>query len=89
MTHSPNLAKLAEIEQMALAEREVNHAALEACAIARSLLAEVGLAETKAAREGWMRACVFYKDIDAEGDAEVIAEMDSRWPLPPAPKGGV
>ena len=35
----------------------------------------------KAAREGWMRAAVFYKDIDAEADPEVIAEANRRWPL--------
>lgn len=35
----------------------------------------------KGAREGWMRAVVFYTDMDAEGDANVREEADRRWPL--------
>lgn len=36
----------------------------------------------KAAREGWMRACVFYMDMDAEApDSPYVAEMNKRWPL--------
>lgn len=36
----------------------------------------------KGAREGWIRACVFYKDMDAEDpNSEYSAEMNKRWPI--------
>jgi hypothetical protein len=35
----------------------------------------------RGAREGWMRAVVFYRDIDAESDGAVMDEINLRWPI--------
>lgn len=36
----------------------------------------------RGAREGWMRAAVFYVDLCAEANTEICAERDRRWPSP-------
>ncbi len=41
----------------------------------------VRAAFARGAREGWMRAAVFYQDLAAEDDPAVVAEMERRWPL--------
>lgn len=39
------------------------------------------------AREGWMRCGAYYVNIDFEEEPEQIANVESRWPLPPGPEG--
>jgi hypothetical protein len=36
----------------------------------------------RGAREGWMRAAVFYVDLCAEANSDICAERDRRWPTP-------
>jgi hypothetical protein len=35
------------------------------------------------ARQGWMRACVWYMEMSKFECRDFMAEMNRRWPLPP------
>lgn len=61
--------------------REAKERAEKAVAERDQLRGQLAEEFAKGAREGWMLAHVYNVDIDAEADPEVIAQMESRWPL--------